>query len=292
MSDPSVTPEPILQVCAGLWAAGALKSGVDLKLFDALAAGPQDVAVLSHTLSAAPQSLRVVLDALVALGLVARQAHGYSLTEVSSAFLVSSQPTYLGALVADNANSAAVFDVCKDYRRVVTEGYRLDPWAYSTGSNERVVHLTRNLFTLGYPAAQAIADHLGWTPGTPKALRLLEVGCGSAVYGVVALTRLPAARLTAQDWPVVLPVAQECAAQLGWRSGCRRSVAICARWNLAVPMMRCFSAIFSTIILKRPAVRSCESACGSWHQAGASLSLSFSRNLASRRAHFRGCLAS
>ena len=134
---------------------------------------------------------------------------------MSSTFLVSSRPTYLGALVADNANSAAVFDVCKDYRRVVTEGYRLDPWAYSAGSNERVVHLTRNLFTLGYPAAQAIADHLGWTPGTLKALRLLEVGCGSAVYGVVALTRLPAARLTAQDWPVVLPVAQECAAQLG-----------------------------------------------------------------------------
>jgi ubiquinone/menaquinone biosynthesis C-methylase UbiE len=77
------------------------------------------------------------------------------------------------------------------------------------------VHLTRNLFTLGYPAAQAIADHLGWTPGTPEALRLLDVGCGSAVYGVVALTRLPAARLTAQDWPVVLPVAQEFAAQLG-----------------------------------------------------------------------------
>src|SRR5215510_1423533 len=100
MSDPSVTPEPILQVCAGLWAAGALKSGVDLKLFDALAAGPQDVTELSHTLGAAPQSLRIVLDALVALGLV-------------------------------------------------------------------------------------------------------------------ALTRLPAARLTAQDWPVVLPVAQACAAQLG-----------------------------------------------------------------------------
>jgi 2-polyprenyl-3-methyl-5-hydroxy-6-metoxy-1,4-benzoquinol methylase len=155
------------------------------------------------------------LDALVALGFVARQAQGYTLTEVSSTFLVSSQPTYLGALVADNANSAAVFDVCKDYRHVVTEGYRLDPWAYSAGSNERVVHLTRNLFTLGYPAAQAIADHLGWTPGQAAALHLLDVGCGSAVYGLVALTRLPQARLTAQDWPAVLPVAQECAAQLG-----------------------------------------------------------------------------
>jgi C-methyltransferase len=215
MSDPGVSPEPILHVAAGLWAAGVLKCSIELKLFDALAAGPQDVATLSQALGAAPPSLRIVLDALVALGFVARQPQGYALTDVSAAFLVSSQPTYLGALVADNANSAAVFDVCKDYRRVVTDGYRLDPWAYSTGSNERVVQLTRNLFTLGYPAAQAIADHLGWTPGTSTALRLLEVGCGSAVYGLVALTRLPHARLTAQDWPVVLPIAQEYASQLG-----------------------------------------------------------------------------
>jgi hypothetical protein len=139
---------------------------------------------------------------------------GYALTDVSSEFLVSSKPMFLGALV-ENANDAAVFDVYRDYRRVVTEGYRLDPWEYSTGSNERVVRLTRALFTLGYPTAQAIADHLGWTSGKPDALRLLDVGCGSAVYGLVALTRLPHSRLTAQDWPVVLPVAQEFAAQLG-----------------------------------------------------------------------------
>jgi Dimerisation domain len=95
MSDPAVSPEPILQVAAGLWAAGVLKSGVELQLSDALAAGPQDVAALSQALGAAPLSLRVVLDALVALGFVARQAQRYTLTEVSSAFLVSSQPTYL-----------------------------------------------------------------------------------------------------------------------------------------------------------------------------------------------------
>ena len=41
------------------------------------------------------------------------------------------------------------------------------------------------------------------------------MSCGSAVYGLVALTRLPHARLTAQDWPTVLPVAQEFATQLG-----------------------------------------------------------------------------
>ena len=63
MSDPSVTPEPILQVCAGLWAAEALKSGVDLQLFDALAAGPQDVAALSQTLCRGVPQLRVPEEA-------------------------------------------------------------------------------------------------------------------------------------------------------------------------------------------------------------------------------------
>jgi methyltransferase family protein len=116
MLDQSVTPNSILQVCAGLWAAGALKSGVDLKLFDALAAGPQDISTLSHALGAAPQSLHIVLEALVALGLVARQEQGYVLTPESRAFLVSSQPTYLGALVAESAIGAAVFDVCLPVR--------------------------------------------------------------------------------------------------------------------------------------------------------------------------------
>ena len=70
MSEPSVTPVPILAVAAGLWAAGALKSGIELQVFDQLSAGPQDVAGLSQALNAAPLSLQIVLDALVALGFV------------------------------------------------------------------------------------------------------------------------------------------------------------------------------------------------------------------------------
>jgi ubiquinone/menaquinone biosynthesis C-methylase UbiE len=215
MPPPVVTPEPILQVCSGLWAAGLLKSAVDLRLFDHLAAGPQAVHPLSRALGAAPQSLQVLLDALAALGFVERRSPGYGLTAVSAEFLVSSKPTYLGSFVTEMPGGPAVFDLYRDYRRVVTGGARTDLWNYTGGANEQSVRLTRALFTLSYPTAQAIADYLGWTPGMPAPLRLLDVGCGSAVYGLVALTRLPQAQLTAQDWPLILPVAQEFAAQLG-----------------------------------------------------------------------------
>jgi hypothetical protein len=61
--------------CGG-WFVGrrVLKSGIELKLFDALAAGPQDVAALSQALGAAPVSPRVVLEALMALGFIAGQS--------------------------------------------------------------------------------------------------------------------------------------------------------------------------------------------------------------------------
>jgi 3-hydroxy-5-methyl-1-naphthoate 3-O-methyltransferase len=215
MSMSPVTPEPIVQVCSGLWAAGVLKGALELQVFDHIAAGTQQIDRLSQVLGAHPEALQVTLDALVALGFLETGGEGYRLTPTSATFLVSSEPTYLGIFAAEILGDPILYNLYNNYRRVVTEGYRRDPWAYRTGSNDKVVRNVRQLFTFGYPNAQAIADHQGWTADNPAALRLLDVGCGSAVHGLVALTRLPQARLVAQDWPVVLPVAQEFATQLG-----------------------------------------------------------------------------
>jgi C-methyltransferase len=215
MTPPAITPEPIIQVCTGLWAAGVLKGAIQLQVFDHVAAGEQEVGSLSQAMGVDPQALQILLDALVPLGFLERRARGYRLTPVSAEFLVSSRPTYLGTLAAEILGDPILYDLYANYRRVVTGDYQRDPWQYRTGSNETVDRLVRQLFTLGYPLAQAMADHLGWTPGQPAALRLLDVGCGSAVYSLVALTRLPQAQLTVQDWPRILPAAQEFATQLG-----------------------------------------------------------------------------
>ena len=74
MTTKAITPEPILQTVAGLWAAGVLKSGVDLHLFDHIHAGTHEVAALSAAVGGDPQALRILLDALVALGLLGTEA--------------------------------------------------------------------------------------------------------------------------------------------------------------------------------------------------------------------------
>ena len=208
MSTPPVTPEPILQVCTGLWAAGILKGAVELQVFDQLTTGVRDVAGLHQVLHASSDALEILLDALVALGFLVKDPQGYTLTPVSAEFLVSSKPTYLGTLAAEILGDPILYDLFSQYQRVVTEGYHRDPWEYRSGSNELVGKLVRQLFTLGYPVGQAIADHQGWTPDNPAALQMLEVGCGSAVYGLVAPTRLPQAQLTAQEQRILLLVAE------------------------------------------------------------------------------------
>jgi 3-hydroxy-5-methyl-1-naphthoate 3-O-methyltransferase len=215
MANEGPRPAPILQIVTGLWAAGVLKCGLDLNLFDRFADGPQNVHALSPAVGADTSSLRILLDALVAVGLLEVRGEGYALTEVSDVFLVSSKPSYLGGLLIDTTISTTLFDMFKDYRRVVTEGYQVNPWEYGEGSNDHIVRLTRALYTLGLPVANTLADHMGWTADNSSPLHMLDVGCGSAVYGLTALSRMPKARLTVQDWPLVLPVAQSFASRLG-----------------------------------------------------------------------------
>jgi hypothetical protein len=54
MTKEAITPEPILQAVAGLWAAGVLKSGVDLHVFDHIHAGIDEVATLSAAVGGDP----------------------------------------------------------------------------------------------------------------------------------------------------------------------------------------------------------------------------------------------
>ena len=128
MTASSLTPAPILQLVSGLWAAGVLKAGLDLQVFDHLSARPQDASSLSRMLEADASSLQILLDALTALQLLDITSQGYALTEVSDAFLVSTKPAYLGGMLSDTTISPLLFHSYKDYQRVVTQRHRINPW--------------------------------------------------------------------------------------------------------------------------------------------------------------------
>jgi hypothetical protein len=98
-SAPTVTPEGILSLGLAFWGSKALLSAVELGVFSVLAGGPLAGEELASRLDLHPRSSRDFLDALVALGVLARDDGVYDNTAETALFLDRSKPTYVGGML-------------------------------------------------------------------------------------------------------------------------------------------------------------------------------------------------
>lgn len=92
-------PEKILQTGLAFWASKTLLSAIELGLFTELAAGPQSLESLRTRLGLHRRSVRDFLDALVALGFLAREGDRYSNTRETDLFLDRKKPSYVGGIL-------------------------------------------------------------------------------------------------------------------------------------------------------------------------------------------------
>ncbi len=94
-----ITPVKIMQLGSAFWASKTLLSAIELGLFTALANQPQNAAELGDRLGLHPRSRLDFFDALVALGMLERNAGIYSNTDETDLFLDRNKPSYLGGLL-------------------------------------------------------------------------------------------------------------------------------------------------------------------------------------------------
>src|SRR6266568_1107640 len=87
-----ISAEDIMQLGVAFWASKALLSAVELDLFTELAVGPLDGETLQHRLGLHPRGARDFFDALVALGLLGRQAGVYSTRRPLSSISTATRP--------------------------------------------------------------------------------------------------------------------------------------------------------------------------------------------------------
>lgn len=80
-------------------ASKVLLSAVELGLFSELASAPLDADAIGQRLGLHPRGLRDFLDALVALGMLARNDSLYSNTPETALFLDRAKPAYIGGLL-------------------------------------------------------------------------------------------------------------------------------------------------------------------------------------------------
>jgi methyltransferase family protein len=82
-----LTPDLIFQVANGFMAAKLLFVANEVGLFEVLAASPATLDDLAHRTGIPRRTLRIVADAMVALGFFERRDNQYQNTPVSSTFL-------------------------------------------------------------------------------------------------------------------------------------------------------------------------------------------------------------
>jgi predicted O-methyltransferase YrrM len=99
----AVAPDHILQVGMGFWASKTLLSAVELGLFTELSGGGLTASQVADRLDLHERSRVDFLDALVSLGLLARDGDGpaavYRNTPDTAVFLDKGSPAYLGGIL-------------------------------------------------------------------------------------------------------------------------------------------------------------------------------------------------
>jgi hypothetical protein len=96
----SVQPDRILELGYAFRKAKVLLSAVELELFTALSEGPLDCDALTERLGIDQRGARDFFDALVALGLLRRDADRYSNTPEAHCYLDTRKPSYIGGDLA------------------------------------------------------------------------------------------------------------------------------------------------------------------------------------------------
>ena len=207
-----VTPERIMQLAWGFTAPMIIEAAVRHGIFDAIdAGGPLLAEQLAQRTNTSPRGVRILLNALIGLQLLARDGQQrYTLTPESANFLVTTRPSFQGGifkhltsqLVPSWLHLNEIVRTGKPHRGVNQHG---DGSAFFT-------EFVEDIFPMSYPAAQALARVVG---DGKRPLKVLDLASGSGVWGIAMAQHNSNATVKAVDWSEVLKVTQRVAERFG-----------------------------------------------------------------------------
>lgn len=204
------TPEKVMQLITGGWAAAIVGSGARHGVFGALESGAANAEAVAQKTGISTRGAQAVLDGLTGLGLVTLANGRYANTPEASAFLVKGKPSYLGGM------AEVMTDALTDWAKLPEAVKTGAPTGASTADmadNEFWHVLVPAIAALSFPVAQMAAERLGVAKA--GAVKWLDVGGGSGVWSAVWLGANKEARGTQLDWPVVNKIARGFVAGFG-----------------------------------------------------------------------------
>lgn len=197
-------PEQLLQMSFSFAPSRIMATALQLELFSHIAAGgrtAEDIAARAH---ADVRATRMLLDALAGLQLISKSDDRYELTPHAAEFLVRSSPSYLGSMM----ESDEMWNAWGELTEVVRTGKPVRRIEQQERAEKFFPLLVRSLHVMNGEPARRAARALG-AGQTHKGMRVVDVACGSGVWGIAIAEADPAARITAQDFPGVFDTTRE-----------------------------------------------------------------------------------
>lgn len=195
-----INPESIFQLASGFMAAKHLFVANEIGLFDKLSSGPATLDKLAELTGIARPRVRILADALVALGLVERQGNQYQNGPVAAAFLSGAGP-------------ADLRPVLRFWNHLSYPMWTKLEEAIRTGQGQGTMELSgeqQRIFSEGVEAIQAVpAMALPAVYDFSRHRRVLDLGGGTGSWLMALLRHYPDLEGTLFDLPNATAVARQ-----------------------------------------------------------------------------------
>lgn len=202
--------QPLMQLWFGFAPSYVLHAAVELDVFSHIAAGNGTASEVARAARASERGTRMLLDALTGLDLLAKRDGRYDLTPLAAEYLVRGRPNYAVGIVETGEPLASWHGLSESIRT----GKPQRPVNQQAEGERFFSVLVRSLHVFNREQGRRLAEALG-AGRTRSGLHVLDVACGSGVWGIAFAEADPRSRVTAQDFPGLLGLTREYAQRHG-----------------------------------------------------------------------------
>ena len=199
--DSNWTRERILELSNAFMANCVLGAAAELGVFDVVASGPLKAEEVAHRLGASLRGTRILLDALVALGLLLKEGEFYRLPEVLTPYLTSGGAETVMPMLIHRMNIARGWTMLA---WTVKAGIPAPRPAGIRGPQGDLEAFVGGMHVVSRPVADQLVAQL-----QPLHFRcLLDLGGATGTWTEAFLRQLPQATAILVDLPAVIELAR------------------------------------------------------------------------------------
>jgi 2-polyprenyl-3-methyl-5-hydroxy-6-metoxy-1,4-benzoquinol methylase len=198
------------QIDSGGLRAAIVEAALELDVFTALRPRAMSIEAVAVATRSDPRGLAVLLDALCALGLLAKSEAEYRLEPTAAAFLARGSESCLGDVLRQT------FAARRRLADVVRSGRAVADLAALSGADFWAEYVSDRLETWpdDVEAELAMWHDVGLAAADHPVVRILDVACGSGIRAFALAQQDPEATVVALDSAGVLEVAKKLAARM------------------------------------------------------------------------------